>query len=519
METTDYYVLLAMILYILVILGVGVFFARRANKSTDEFFLGGRKLGPWVTAMSAEASDMSGWLLMGLPGLAYFTGASDAVWTAIGLALGTYLNWRFVAKPLRKYSEKVGAITLPDFFSNRFRDNKKILMTIASILILVFFSIYVGSCFVAAGRLFNTLFGWPYFTMVIIGGILVFAYTLLGGFLAESVSDFIQGIVMVVSLIVILVGGLIMANGIDNVVAFMQSIPGFFSLTETAVPLRDADGVQMVVGGAPQWEPAGEYGFLAVLSCLAWGLGYFGMPQVLLRFMAIRSSKELGRSRRIAVTWVVISLFAAVAIGLLGRMLLPTEFLTADDAERIFIALAKMLLPAFFAGIVMSGILAATMSSSDSYMLIAASAISKNFFGGLLKKDATDKQIMMVARITMVAILIFGIVVAADENSLIFGVVSYAWAGFGAAFGPLMLLSLFWRRTNLPGAIAGMVAGGATIFIWHELLAPMGGIFGVYELLPGFIIGLVAIVVVSLVTSPPSQEVLDDFDTYKDLDV
>ncbi|MDR1359198.1 MAG: sodium:proline symporter, partial [Coriobacteriales bacterium] len=216
MTSDDIFVLIAMLLYVAVILGIGIYFARRSNESTEVFFLGGRKLGPWVAAMSAEASDMSGWLLMGLPGVAYFMGASDAVWTAVGLALGTYLNWRLVAKPLRKYSEKVGAITLPDFFSNRFHDKKKILMTVSSLLILVFFSIYVGSCFVTTGKLFSALFGWPYFTMMIIGGVFVFAYTLLGGFLAESVSDFVQGIVMVVSLVVILIGGVAMAGGIDH---------------------------------------------------------------------------------------------------------------------------------------------------------------------------------------------------------------------------------------------------------------------------------------------------------------
>jgi sodium/proline symporter len=519
MTPDDLFVLLAMALYVAVILGIGFFFARRANRSSDDYFLGGRKLGPWVTAMSAEASDMSGWLLMGLPGVAYFLGASDAVWTAVGLALGTYLNWRFVAKPLRKYSEKVGAITIPDFFSNRLHDKKKILMTVASLLILVFFSIYVGSCFVTTGRLFNALFGWPYFTMMIVGGVLVFAYTLLGGFLAESVSDFLQGIVMIVALVVVLIGGVVMAGGIEHVVAFVQSIPGFGSLTQIATPVLDEAGAQVVMGDTPQFAEAGEYGLIAIISAMAWGLGYFGMPQVLLRFMAIRTTKEIGFSRRIAVVWCVISLFAAVAIGLVGRTLLPTELLTAASAETVFISLATLLLPAFLAGIMMSGILAATMSSSDSYMLIASSAIAKNLFGGLFKKDATDRQIMVVARCTMVLILLFGIFVAADENSQIFQVVAYAWAGFGAAFGPLMLCSLFWRRTNLPGALAGMLAGGATIFIWRNLVKPLGGVFGIYELLPGFIIGLVVLVVVSLLTKPPSAEVLKDFDTYKQLDV
>jgi sodium/proline symporter len=425
-----------------------------------------------------------------------------------------------VAAPLRKYSQKVGAITIPDFFSNRFHDKKKILMTVASLLILVFFSIYVGSCFVTTGKLFNALFGWPYFTMMIVGGVIVFAYTLMGGFLAESVSDLIQGFVMIISLVVILIGGVAMAGGIDQVVGFIQSIPGFGSLTQMANPVLDpVTEAQVVVAGAPQFAEPTEYGFITIISTMAWGLGYFGMPQVLLRFMAIRTTKEIPFARRIATTWCVISLGAAVAIGLIGRTLLPADLLTSGSAETIFISLSTLLLPAFLAGIMMSGILAATMSSSDSYMLIASSAIAKNLYGGLFKKDATDKQVMVVTRVVMVLILLFGILVAADENSSIFQVVAYAWAGFGAAFGPVMLCSLFWRRTNLAGALSGMLAGGATIFIWRNLIKPLGGVFGIYELLPGFIVGLLVLVAVSLLTKPPSPQILEEFDTYKQLDV
>ncbi|HBT95209.1 MAG TPA: sodium:proline symporter, partial [Coriobacteriia bacterium] len=313
MQTSDILILVAMIIYIAVILGIGFFYAKRSQSSTEEFYLGGRKLGPWVAAMSAEASDMSGWLLMGLPGVAYFTGAGEAVWTAIGLACGTYLNWLIVAKRLRKYSQVAGnAITLPDYFSNRFHDTKRILMSVAALFILVFFAIYVGSCFVAAGKLLNTLFGWPYIAMMIIGAILVFAYTLIGGFLAESASDFIQGIVMIVALIVVLAGSIIHIGGVDNVIAFIQSVPGFGSLTQTATPLT-ADVIQqndtvlavqqLDASGTPLWGEPSALGIIAILSTMAWGLGYLGMPQVLLRFMAIRSSREIKVSRRIATTW------------------------------------------------------------------------------------------------------------------------------------------------------------------------------------------------------------------------
>jgi len=408
MEGHDILVLLAMLLYVAVILGVGFFFRKRSQSSTEEFYLGGRKLGPWVAAMSAEASDMSGWLLMGLPGVAYFTGASEAVWTAVGLAIGTYLNWLLVAKRLRKYSEKAGnAFTLPDFFSNRFHDSKRILMCVAALFILVFFSIYVGSCFVTTGKLLNSLFGWPYFSMMVIGAILVFAYTVIGGFLAESVSDFIQGCVMIVALIIVLIGGIAMAGGIDNVVQYIQSIPGFGSLFHSATPdtidvIAAGDTVvatqQLSAAGAPLWATPGDYGFITILSTLAWGLGYFGMPQVLLRFMAIRSSKDIAASRRIATVWCVVSLFSAVAIGLIGRSLLPADLLTAGSAETIFISLSTILLPAFLAGIMLSGIFAATMSSADSYMLIASSAIAQNLFRGLFKRDASEKQVLWVAR-------------------------------------------------------------------------------------------------------------------------
>jgi sodium/proline symporter len=529
MKTSDILILCAMIIYIAIILFIGFFYAKRSQSSTEEFYLGGRKLGPWVAAMSAEASDMSGWLLMGLPGVAYFTGASEAVWTAIGLACGTYLNWLFVAKRLRKYSQVAGnAITLPDFFSNRFHDTKRILMSVAALFILVFFAIYVGSCFVTTGKLLNTLFDWPYLVMMIIGAVLVFAYTLIGGFLAESVSDFVQGVVMIIALIVVLIGSVVAVAGLENVVSFVQSVPGFGSLTESATPLvkeviQPDDSIlkiqQLDTAGVPLWDTPSSYGFLAILSTLAWGLGYFGMPQVLLRFMAIRSSREIKTSRRIATIWCVVAMAAAVAIGIIGRAHMPAELLTSGAAENVFIVLATTLLPAFLAGIMLSGILAATMSSADSYMLIASSAIAQNLFKGLFKKDATDKQVMWVSRITMTLVLIFGIIIAADENSSIFRVVSYAWAGFGATFGPLVLLSLFWRRVNFSGALAGMICGGVMVFVWHELIKPFGGIWGIYELLPAFIVGLAAAVVVSLLTAPPPKEITDEFDHYMELDV
>ena len=516
MDSNTLQILIAMIVYMAIVIGIGVLFAKRANQNSENYFLGGRTLGPWVTAMSAEASDMSGWLLMGLPGVAYWCGLADAAWTAIGLAVGTYLNWLIVSKRLRRYSVRANnSITLPDFFSNRFREKKKVVMTVAALFILVFFAVYASSCFVTCGKLFSTLFGMDYKFWMLVGAVFVLAYTLLGGFLAESVSDFMQAIVMIIALTVIVIIGTASAGGLNAVIDNAREIPGFFEFFGLANP-ETVDGVQVVQNGAPVFGPAKEYGLLSVFSMMAWGLGYFGMPQVLLRFMAIRRESELKRSRRIAVVWVVISLTVAVFIGIMGRKLIPAiDPLTAANAENIFIVLSTKLLPPLLAGFVMAGILAATISSSDSYLLIAASAVAKNIFQGVIKKNATDKQVMTVSRITLLVIAVIAAVIALDENSVIFKIVSFAWAGFGATFGPLMLFSLFWKRINRAGAIAGMVGGAAMVFLWKLVISQLGGVFAIYELLPAFIFSSLCIVVVSLLTAPPSDEVLEDFEIAK----
>ena len=487
MVTKDFWVLLAMVLYFAAMLTIGFVYSKRSNSSTKQYFAGGRGVGPWLTALSAEASDMSGWLLMGLPGVAYFTGAADPMWTAIGLALGTYLNWKLVARRLRRYSVVAGdAITIPDFFSKRFHDDRNIVSTIAALIILVFFCVYVGSCFVTVGKLFSTLFGWDYHLTMVIGAAIVFAYTIIGGYLSVVVTDFLKG------------------------------IPGFLDGTHVATPILNDAGEQIVKAGQAMFGAPADYGIITIISMLAWGLGYFGMPQVLVRFLSIRSSEEIKKSRIIATTWCVISLACGVCIGLVGRAMMPTQFATQAAAENIFIVVSQALLPSFMCGIVVSGIFAASMSSSSSYMIIGASAVGENIFRGLLHRKATDRQVMMVARITLLVMFIFGIVVAFDQNSSIFQVVSYAWAGLGASFGPLMLTSLYWRRTNKYGAIAGMLSGTATVLIWHNLVKPLGGIFAIYELLPAFIVSLLFIVVVSLLTPAPSAEVLHEFDHYLD---
>lgn len=509
--------LISMALYMLVMVGIGVYFAKFANKDSENFFIGGRRLGPWVAAMSAEASDMSGWLLMGLPGVAYWCGLADAAWTAIGLAIGTYLNWLLVSKRLRRYSIKAGnSITIPEFFSNRFKENKKVIMTIAALFILVFFAVYTASCFVTCGKLFNQLFGFDYRLMMLIGAVFVLAYTLLGGFLAESTTDFVQGIVMIFALIAVLVTGTIAAGGINTVIDNAKNIPGFFEFFGIAVPATNAAGVQQLSSaGSAMFANAGSYGFLTIISTMAWGLGYFGMPQVLLRFMGIRTTGELTKSRRIAMVWVIISLAAAVFIGIIGRALYPNALLTASASENIFIIISQTLMNPFVAGIMMAGILAATMSSSDSYLLIASSAFSRNIYQSFSKKQADDKKIMIISRITLLAVALIGIIIALDENSIIFKVVSFAWAGFGATFGPIMLFSLFWKRTTQAGAVAGMLGGAGMVFIWKLLIRPLGGVFGIYELLPAFIFSCILILVVSLATKEPSKEIQDEFDTVR----
>lgn len=508
-------ILTTMSLYMLSVIGIGLYFARRANENSGNYFLGGRTLGPWITAMSAEASDMSGWLLMGLPGVAYWCGIADAFWTALGLGIGTYVNWLLVSRRLRSYSEiTADAITIPDFFSNRFHEAKKVLMTISALFILIFFTVYAASCFVTVGKLFSSIFAVDYQVCMVLGAAFVVFYTILGGFLAESASDFMQAIVMITALVAILGVGMVTAGGPAQLIANLKHIPGFIDFFGIAAPALE-NNTQVVANGKAIFGAPGGYSLLTIISTMSWGLGYFGMPQVLLRFMAIREPQKLKSSRRIATAWCFVSLFAAVAIGLIGRALYPTELLTPAAAENIFIIISTRLLPPALAGIAMAGILAATISSADSYLLISSSAIAKNIYQGMFKQAASEKQVMRISRLTLLSISIIGMTIALDRNSIIFQVVSFAWAGFGATFGPVMLFSLFWRRTSYPGAIAGMVSGGAMVFIWKLLLKPCGGIFGVYELLPAFLFSCLVIVAVSKLTAAPAAEILQEFDQAK----
>lgn len=492
---------IAMGLYMLGIIGIGLYYARQANKSTENYFLGGRSLGPWVTALSAEASDMSGWLLMGLPGVAYWCGLADAFWTAIGLGVGTYINWLITAKRLRVYSHETDdAITIPDFLSRRYCETKPAIMLLASVFILIFFTVYASSCFVTVGKLFSFLFNQNYIPMMILGAVFVVAYTGLGGFLAESVSDFVQGIVMIIALVTIVGLGVSAGGGFGQIIENAKQIPGFWEFFTMASPVVDEAGAQVIQNGAPVFGDPVPYPFLTILSTLSWGLGYFGVPQVLLRFMAVEKVEDVKASRRIATVWVFISLGAALFIGIMGRVLEPTALSTPAASESVFIVLSQKLLPPFLAGIILSGILAATISSADSYLLIAASAVSKNIYQRVIRKEAKDHEVMRMSRIVLIAISVFAMFLATDENSVIFQIVSFAWAGFGAVFGPVILTSLFSSKTTHSGAFWGMVAGGAMVFIWKLVLKPMGGVFGIYELLPAFLISLLVNRIVSAMT-------------------
>lgn len=494
--------------YLLSMVGIGVFYSRR-NKSTDDFYLGGRKLGPLVTAMSAEASDMSAYLLMGLPGVALLAGLPEATWTAIGLAIGTYLNWLIVAKRIRRYSQKIGAVTIPDFFSRRYHDDKHILSVIAALVIIVFFIPYTASGFNACGTLFSSLFGTNYFTAMIISAVVIVAYTTLGGFLAASTTDLIQSVIMTIALIVVVFFGIHAAGGWDAVVANAQSIPGYLNLSQ---------GFDVATG------TAASYGPITVISTMAWGLGYFGMPHILLRFMAIEDVKKLKTSRRVASIWVVISMGIAVLIGVVGNAMMHAgviEELSSANSQRIIIKIAELLstfgfLPAVIGGVILAGILAATMSTADSQLLAAASSVSQDIARDTLGIKLSDRTAMILARCTVIVIALIGVIWARNEGS-VFTIVSFAWAGFGAAFGPVMLLALFWKKSNKYGAICGMVAGGAMVFIWKYAVRPLGGALDIYELLPAFLIAIVVNVAVSLLTSKHNmgqtqQDIEQEFD-------
>ena len=517
----DWIVMAAFAGYLALMLFIGFLFSNKQENMGD-YYLGGRKMNKWVVALSAQASDMSGWLLMGLPGAIYLGGFSEA-WIGIGLLIGTYLNWKIVAQRLRTYSQVCGdSITIPDFINNRFRDKTGVSRIIAAIIILVFFTFYTASGFVSCAKLFTTTFGIPetvtllgcqmtgYSLCLWVGAVVVVAYTLLGGYMAVCWTDFIQGTLMFIAIVLVPAIVVCNAGGFAATVDGLNEINPYLQSLFTAASSGKA------------------YGFIGLASCLAWGLGYFGMPHILVRFMSIDNPAEVKGSRRIAMTWVTISLGAATVIGLVFHLYLKQNGLTlaevGGDPEKMFMIMINGIFSGnfvyrIFAGILLSAIMAAIMSTADSQLLVSASSFSNDLYKVVLRKRATNKELVLVSRLAVAAVAIIAIVMAMNTQSEFFKVVmkmvSFAWAGFGAAFGPLILLALFWKRTNLAGAIAGMVTGAATCFVWKFVLADYASeypIFGLYELAPGFVLALIVTIIISLITKKPSEEIIKEFD-------
>jgi len=482
-------IIIAFVAYLFFMLGIGVYFYKRNNNLSD-YVLGGRKLNSWVTAMSAQASDMSGWLLIGLPGYAYLSGM-EASWLVIGLIIGTYLNWTFIAKRLRIFTELANnSITLPDYFENRFGDTSRILRIVSAIFILIFFLIYTSSGFVAGAKLFNTVLNIDYTYALIIGVIVIISYTFLGGFNAVSWTDFFQGLLMLFSIVTIPIIGVIALGGINPTLTTINDIdPNLLD------PFINTDNAPL------SW--------LTIISLLAWGLGYFGQPHILLRFMAIESPSAIKTSRRIGMIWVIISLIAGLCVGLIGRAYFLYPLL---DNEHIFILMVNEFAHPLIAGILLAAILAAVMSTADSQLLVTSSSLTEDFYKVLFRKEASEKELVLVSRLTVLGVALIAFFIAIDPKSSVLELVAYAWAGFGAAFGPLVILSLFWEKMTAKGALAGIIVGGLTVIIWKQL---SGGLFELYELVPGFAFSLIAIIIVSKLEGEPSKTVIALFNRYQ----
>ncbi|MCG8047395.1 MAG: sodium/proline symporter PutP [Candidatus Thiodiazotropha endolucinida] len=475
MGSSDLLVGLSFFCYLLTLLIIGVVAWRRTRNLSD-FVLGGRSLGSWVTALSASASDMSGWLLLGLPGYAYLAGL-ESFWLALGLLIGTWLNWRLVAARLRIASETSGnALTLPEYLSNRFNDASGLIRISSSFFILLFFLFYTSSGLVAGGKLFEAVFGLPYLWAVASGTLIIILYTAFGGFLAVSWTDLFQGLLMLLALVTIPLYVLVEIGGLEG---FLSTIEG--SNAELLNPMTDSNG-----------EPLGV---IAIVSLMAWGLGYFGQPHILARFKAIKQSDFVPKAQRIAVSWVFITLTAATLSGLVGIPIFETPL---EDAEKVFIRLVDLLFHPLVAGVCLAAILAAIMSTADSQLLVSSSTFTGDLYRLLLRKRASEAELVIVGRLAVLSIALIAFLLALDRESRVLDLVSYAWAGFGAAFGPAVLLSLYWKGMNRWGALAGILSGGLTVVLWKPL---QGGLFDLYEIVPGFLISLAMIVLVSRLTS------------------
>ncbi len=472
MIQADNTIIMTFLAYLGVVLAIGYIAWRRTSNLSD-YILGGRRLGSGVAALSAQASDMSGWLLLGLPGYAYLDGF-EASWLMIGLLIGTYLNWRIVAARLRAATERYGdSLTLPDYFARRFDDNSGVLRIVSASFILIFFIFYTSAGLVAGGKLFATVFGMTYQLAVIVGTATVVVYTFLGGFLAVSWTDFFQGMLMFLALIVVAVLGIDASGGFAGLSASMaQQNPHLLN------PFTSDDGSPLTL--------------IAVLSLLGWGLGYFGQPHILARFMAIKSVEHVARARHIALVWVTIALLAGTLVGFEGIALVGPALEDADS-EKVFIILTSVMLHPVIAGICLAGILAAIMSTADSQLLVASSAISEDFYKGLLKPaNVTAEGLLWIGRFAVVGIAIVAMVLALNADNTVLELVAYAWAGFGAAFGPTIILSLYWKKCTYSGALAGILTGGLTVIIWKQLSGGPGGIFDLYEIVPGVLFSFIA---------------------------
>ncbi len=491
MTDSSYAVSITFIVYLVLMLGIGIY-AYLKTKNSEDYFLGGRTLGPWPAALSAGASDMSGWLLLGLPGYAYLSGV-ESLWLACGLLAGTYLNWLICAKRLRTYSIQVGnSLTIPDFLSRRFNDKSKGLQAISALFILLFFLFYTSSGLVAGGKLFEVVFGLDYTIAVVVGTVCVVSYTLFGGFLAVAWTDLVQGLLMAAALLIVPIA----------------AIDGSFFELSAALQAKNPELLTFwhdIKGQPLSW--------VAVVSLLAWGLGYFGQPHILARFKATRTNKDIKVARRIAVGWSAISMGGAILIGLVGILYVDKEMGgQLGDSETIFMHLVNAVFHPVIAGILLAAILAAVMSTADSQLLVSSSALAEDFYKQVFRPQATTDEVMLVGRLAVVIISVLALGLAMNPQSSVLGLVSYAWAGFGAAFGPVLLLALFWRNMNRQGALAGVLVGGISVVIWKQLT---GGLFDLYEIVPGFLFATLAVILVSKLTGGADEKIKKTFDDYK----
>lgn len=507
-------VILAFVLYLSVMIGIGFFFSRKSSNMED-YFLGGRQMGSWLTALSAQASDMSSWLLMGLPGAVYISGLGEA-WIAIGLGIGTYLNWRIVAKRLRKYSYVAGdAITIPEYLQNRFGSNGNALKVVCAIIIFIFFLIYTASSFNAAAKLLNTVFGIDYSIGLTAGVIIIVIYTFLGGYFAVVWTDFFQGMLMFFALMIV------------PIIAYAIVSVDFTAIVDQVHQSNVANSTNYMNLSLFKHANGEYYSWQYIASGLGWGLGYFGMPHILIRFMSVKSSDMIKKSRIIATIWVAITLVASVLVGVLGYVYMShagiETFTDAATSETIFMVLVQKLVPGFIAGILLCAIVAAIMSTSDSQMLVTASAMTNDIYKTVFKKNASDKELLILSKVAVVIVAVIAYFLAMNPDTSVMGLVSYAWAGLGAAFGPVMIMSLFWKRMTMSGALAGMISGGAVVIVWKNLLSDKLLVAAdgstLYELVPAFVISLILIIVVSLISKAPSKEIIDDFEKVSTIDV